>query len=84
MHWPKFNFSNIFDWIDYEDFKNHLIQIIRVGKNKGKIFYSMTRNDRKIPNDLKELISDKKLSTQLLKEDRTIMYSYFEVGEIKK
>jgi S-adenosylmethionine-diacylglycerol 3-amino-3-carboxypropyl transferase len=80
----KFNLSNIFDWTDDNEFKNQLIEIIRIGRNNGKIFYSTTRNDRNIPEDLKSLNSDKQLAIQLPKKDRTIMYSNFGVGKISK
>ncbi|MHA1190771.1 MAG: DUF3419 family protein [Promethearchaeota archaeon] len=80
----KFSISNIFDWVGDDEFKRHLNQIIRVGKNKGKIFYSATRNDRGIPKNIKEIHSKKQVAFQLLEEDRTTMYSNFLVGKICK
>ena len=80
----KFSISNIFDWVGDDEFKRHLTQIIRVGKNKGKIFYSATRNDRGIPKNIKEIHSKKQVAFQLLEEDRTTMYSNFLVGKICK
>ncbi len=80
----KFNLSNIFDWVDDNVFKNQLIDIARVGKNKGKILYSTTRSDRNIPKDIKILSQNKQLAIKLLKEDRTNMYSNLEIAEIQK
>ena len=80
----KFLLSNIFDWVDNEKFRKILNEIIRVGKNNGKLLYSFTRNDRYIPKDIKELFSDRKFGDELLEKDRTTLYSGFVVAEIKK
>jgi len=80
----KFFLSNIFDWIDDKNFKKNLIEIIRVGKNKSRIFYSITRKDRYIPKDILEFHQDKNMVIELLKNDRTTFYSGFEVGDIRK
>lgn len=80
----KFNLSNIFDWCDDHHFKRQLKEIVRVGKNKSRIFYSVTREDRAIPDNIEGLHSEKHLSIQLLEKDRTILYSNFEIGEIRK
>lgn len=80
----KFNLSNVFDWIADDIFTKQFVEITRVGKNGGKIFYSTTRDDRYIPKDIKTMYPYEKIAVDLLKEDRTMMYSYFEVGEICK
>ena len=80
----KFNFSNIFDWYNEIDFKQQLIEIVRVGKNGARLFYSATRTDRCTPNNISEIQPEKELAIQLLKNDRTMLYSDFEVGNISK
>ena len=80
----KFNFSNIFDWFDEKDFKQILSEIERVGKNGSRIFYSATRDDRDIPESIKGIQSEKELVSQLMKKDRTTLYSNFQVGKITK
>lgn len=80
----KFNFSNIFDWLDENDFKKILSEIVRVGTNDSRLFYPATRNDRDIPKSITGIYSDKKLATQLTKKDRTIIYNNFQVGKITK
>ena len=80
----KFNFSNIFDWFDKRDFIQIFSEIGRVGINNGRIFYSATRKDREIPKNIKGIYSEKKLATQLIKKDRTILYNNFQVGKIIK
>jgi len=80
----KFNLSNILDWNDDDIFVKSLDQITRVGKNNGRFFYSTARNDRNIPKDYKSLTSDKQFANELIKEDRTTMYSRFELGTITK
>jgi S-adenosylmethionine-diacylglycerol 3-amino-3-carboxypropyl transferase len=83
-YFTKFNLSNIFDWVDDNTFNRQLAEIIRVGKNEGKIFYSTTRTDRCIPKEIKTLSSDEQLATELLKEDRITLYSNFQIGTICK
>jgi len=80
----KFNLSNIFDWIDDNIFINQLYEITRVGKNKAKILFSTTRNDRHIPECIKTLSQNKQLAIKLLNEDRTMLYSNLEIAEICK
>jgi S-adenosylmethionine-diacylglycerol 3-amino-3-carboxypropyl transferase len=80
----KFSMSNIFDWISDDEFKNILNQIIRVGKNKGRLFYSTTRNDRDIPKNIKDICSEKKFANKLFQKDRTMLYSNFVVVKICK
>jgi S-adenosylmethionine-diacylglycerol 3-amino-3-carboxypropyl transferase len=80
----KFNLSNIFDWFDEKEFKKILFEIKRVGVNGGRIFYTATRYDRDIPKSFKGIITEKKLESDLLKKDRTVLYSFFHVGNIKK
>jgi len=80
----KFNLSNIFDWYSDHEFKTILNEIVRVGANKSKIIYSVTRSDRAIPDNITELTPDKKLAMELSKKDRTMMYSNYEIAEIQK
>jgi S-adenosylmethionine-diacylglycerol 3-amino-3-carboxypropyl transferase len=78
----KFNLSNIFDWVDDSDFRNYLNEITRVGMNKSRFFYYVTRKDRSIPDNIPGLNSEKNLAIQLLKKDRTMLYNDFEIGSI--
>lgn len=80
----KFNFSNSFDWFDEKDYTNIFSEIVRVGVNNGRIFFLSNRIDRVIPKNIKGLYSEKEFANQLLKKDRTILYSNFQVGKITK
>lgn len=80
----KFNLSNIFDWINDDEFRKQLDEIVRVGTNKSRIFYLISRKDRFIPQNFKGMISDKNLEKTLILKDRSMMYSNFEIGEIHK
>jgi S-adenosylmethionine-diacylglycerol 3-amino-3-carboxypropyl transferase len=80
----KFNLSNIFDWSDEKDFNQLFYEIKRVGKNDSRIFYSTTRKDRDIPEDIDGIYSEKNLASQLLKKDRTALYNKLHIGRITK
>jgi len=82
--YTKFNLSNIFDWLNKYEFKLCLNEIIRVSKNNGKIYYSITRTDRSIPKEIKKIQTDKKLSKKLIEKDRSLLYSNFISGTICK
>lgn len=80
----KFNLSNIFDLTNNNEFPKQLKEVIRVGKNRARFCYFSLRTDRGIPSNLDQIKPEKKLSKQLLKEDRTLLFNSFEIGEIHK
>lgn len=80
----KFYLSNIFDWMDYEEFIMHLYEIHRVGKNQARLCYFSTRVDRDIPTDIDQIRPEKELANLLLLEDRTLFYGTFNIGKISK
>ncbi|RLF27010.1 MAG: hypothetical protein DRN01_03485 [Thermoplasmata archaeon] len=80
----KFNLSNVFDLANNREFPEQLKEIVRVGKNKSRFCYFSLRRDREIPETLNQIKPEKKLSKQLLKEERTLLFNSFEIGEIQK
>jgi S-adenosylmethionine-diacylglycerol 3-amino-3-carboxypropyl transferase len=83
-YFTKFNLSNIFDWMGTDSFHQQLEDLTNSGKDGGKILYATTRTDREIPPKITALSQDAKLASELLHEDRTIMYSMYHFGTIRK
>jgi len=83
-YFTKFNLSNIFDWVDTASFHRQLKNLTKFGKDGGKILYATTRTDREIPPEITVLSQDTRLASELLLEDRTIMYSTYHPGTIRK
>lgn len=80
----KFSLSNIFDWVSNIDFMQQLNDISRVGKNQARFCYFSTRIDRNIPDNVMEIQLQKQLAFQLIKDDKTHLYSDLEIGKIIK
>lgn len=80
----KFTLSNVFDWVSNIDFMQQLKDMSRVGKNQARFCYFSTRIDRKIPDSIMEMQPQKQLAFQLIKDDKTHLYSNFEIGKIIK
>jgi S-adenosylmethionine-diacylglycerol 3-amino-3-carboxypropyl transferase len=83
-YFTKFNLSNIFDWMDDSSFQQQLTAALRAGKDGGKILYVTTRTDREIPHQMDTLMRDDDLASDLLREDRTIFFSHYYLGKIRK
>jgi len=80
----KINLSNVLDWLDMNDFKQVLKELVRIGKHKSRFCYLNTLMKRGIPNNIDGIKSYKKTATELLKQDRAFLYMNFEIGEIIK
>lgn len=82
--YDKFNLSNVFDWVNKEEFKKNLKEIIRISRNKGRFCYYNTLMKRDIPKNLKNIRVYKKQSKKLLEKDRSFLYENFQYGIIYK
>jgi len=79
----KFNLSNVLDWTTKDQFKDILLDVKRVGKNKSKFCYLNTLMKRHIPK-ISGITSHKKYANKLLMQDKAFLYENFEIGEITK
>jgi S-adenosylmethionine-diacylglycerol 3-amino-3-carboxypropyl transferase len=83
-YFTKFNLSNIFDWVENTSFQQQLIELTKFGAEGGKILYATTRIDREIPTKIATLSQDAHLASDLMHEDRTMLYSKYQLGTICK
>ena len=79
----KFNLSNVLDWATKDQFRDILLEVKRVGRNKSRFCYFNTLMKRHIPK-IEDIYSYKKEANDLLKQDKAFLYENFEIGEIKK
>ncbi|MFZ5949997.1 MAG: DUF3419 family protein [Candidatus Rifleibacteriota bacterium] len=84
-----FNFSNIFDWIDENNFVRLMRETARVAKNGARLCYWTnainTKRDLAILNGkVDEIFEDHELSRVIYATCRTTGYSSCTVGRIKK
>jgi S-adenosylmethionine-diacylglycerol 3-amino-3-carboxypropyl transferase len=80
-----FNLSNVFEWVSPEVFKGMLRQIHRISKPQGRLCYWNLLVRRQHPPSLDALfIPRRELAERLLYEDRSFVYSNFEVASVKK
>lgn len=81
----KFNFTNIFEWISDEDFKDLLKETTRVAKNGAVMTYRNLLVPREHPSILSNLIvSDKISGEQLHEKDLAFIYNRYVVERIIK
>lgn len=83
-YFTKFNLSNIFDWVEHTAFHQQLRELIKYGSEGGKILYTTTRSDRGIPTEITALSQEAQLASELIHEDRTTLYSKYQLGTIRK
>ena len=81
----KFNLLDIFDWMDQELFEATLYSVIRVGTNSGRFIYRSTIRSLFPPNEvMKMIMGEPDMARELLKLDRSGLYSSFYVYRICK
>jgi S-adenosylmethionine-diacylglycerol 3-amino-3-carboxypropyl transferase len=81
----KFNYSNIFEWMDRESFEHLLRQTIRIARDGAVITYRNLLVSRSRPKVLAEWIHPlKELSEKLHKRDLSFIYSAYVVEKIVK
>jgi len=81
----KFDFTNIFEWIDEETFERLLREAVRIATPGAVMTYRNTLVPRSHPPSLDPVIeSDRALAKGLLFEDRSFFYSGFVVERVRK
>jgi S-adenosylmethionine-diacylglycerol 3-amino-3-carboxypropyl transferase len=81
----KFNYSNIFEWMDPKAFENLLKETIRIAGNGSVITYRNLLVPRSRPESLDPWIRpQKELSEQLHNEDLSFIYRAYVVEHIIK
>jgi S-adenosylmethionine-diacylglycerol 3-amino-3-carboxypropyl transferase len=80
-----FHLSNIFEWFSPEAFEGALRQIHRTARPEARLCYRNLLVRRKHPVALDGLFAPEgDLAVRLLREDRSFVYSHFEVATVKK
>lgn len=81
----KFNFSDMFEYMDEKSYQAFLKQCIRVGSNKARLAYWNMLAPRFRPESLKnELLSLDTLAESLHKQDKAFFYSKFIIEVVVK
>jgi len=81
----QFNFSNIFEWVPQRTFEEILRETHRVARPAARLCYRNLLVRRGHPESLDDKFTPhQELAAQLLKQDRSFVYSHFEVAEVKK
>jgi len=81
----KFNFSNIFEWMEPVAFENLLKETIRVARDGAILTYRNLLVSRSRPDSLaKWIYPQKELSEALYAEDRSFIYRAYVVERITK
>lgn len=81
----KFDFTNIFEWIDEATFERMLREAVRVATPGAVMTYRNTLVPRSHPPSLDHVIeSDRALAKRLHFEDRSFFYSNFVVERVRK
>ncbi|MDQ5822883.1 MAG: BtaA family protein [Chloroflexota bacterium] len=79
----KFSLLDIFDWMSAEDFTATVREVIRTGKDGGRLIYRSTGLSLPLPEDVAQsLTGEPDLARELLQGDRSGMYSSFYVHRI--
>jgi S-adenosylmethionine-diacylglycerol 3-amino-3-carboxypropyl transferase len=81
----KFNFSNIFEWMEHSSFENLLREAIRVARDGSVMTYRNLLVKRCRPDSLAEWIKPQtELSEKLHAADRSFIYRAYVVEQIRK
>ncbi len=81
----KFNFTNIFEWIPEDKFKELLVETIRVAKNKSVVTYRNLLVPREHSAALNENISSSRNYARYLhNKDLSFIYNNYVVEQISK
>lgn len=80
-----FNFSNVFEWVPAPAFEALLKETHRVARPGARLCYRNLLVRRRHPATLEPLFeADDALAARLLYEDRSFVYSHFEVARVLK
>ncbi|UCG86473.1 MAG: DUF3419 family protein [Gemmatimonadota bacterium] len=81
----QFNFSNVFEWVPQPTFERILRETHRVARPGARLCYRNLLVRRKHPENLDDMFAQhQNLAARLLWQDRSFVYSHFEVAEVKK
>jgi S-adenosylmethionine-diacylglycerol 3-amino-3-carboxypropyl transferase len=81
----RFNFTNVFEWVSLETFHEMLREIHRVARPGGRLCYRNLLVRRRHPPSLAHLFEpDDEQAARLLREDRSFVYSHFEIATVIK
>jgi len=80
-----FNLSNVFEWVPEETFGQMLLEVHRVARHGARLCYRNLLVRRRQPAALESLfLADGELASRLLRQDRSFVYSHFEVASVRK
>jgi S-adenosylmethionine-diacylglycerol 3-amino-3-carboxypropyl transferase len=80
-----FNFSNVFEWVPQESFEAMLRETYRAAKPGARLCYRNLLVRRSHPRSLNDMFAPHDdLASRLLYQDRSFVYSNFEVASVKK
>jgi len=81
----RFNFSNVFEWVPQQVFEEILRETHRVARPAARLCYRNLLVRRRHPASLDHMFTPREeLAAGLLWQDRSFVYSHFEVAEVKK
>jgi len=81
----RFNFSNVFEWVDPSAFVAMLQETWRVARPDARLCYRNLLVRRRHPRSLEDHFTPHDdLAAHLLEQDRSFVYSHFEVASVKK
>jgi S-adenosylmethionine-diacylglycerol 3-amino-3-carboxypropyl transferase len=81
----RFNYSNVFEWVSQSAFEAVLCETHRVAAPGARLCYRNLLVRRAHPRSLDSLFRpEPELARRLLWEDRSFVYSGFEVAEVRK
>jgi S-adenosylmethionine-diacylglycerol 3-amino-3-carboxypropyl transferase len=79
----KYNLSNIFEYMSYQNYENLLKKLVRVGKTSARLAYWNLLAKRSRPENMKNLLySHNEEATELYQQDKAFFYSAFILEEI--
>ncbi len=80
-----FNLSNVFEWVSPAVFERTLREIHRVARPGARLCYRNLLVHRRHPPSLDtHFVADDELAQRLLYEDRSFVYSNFEIATVRK
>ncbi len=81
----QFNFSNVFEWTPQQTFEEILCETHRVARPAARLCYRNLLVRRRHTESMDDMFTPhKELAAGLLWQDRSFVYSHFEIAEVKK
>ncbi len=80
-----FNFSNVFEWVPQDVYEAMLVETHRVARSDARLSYRNLLVRRSHPESMNDRFTPHRaLADQLLRQDRSFVYSNFEVAGVRK